>query len=61
MDDLVSAAFRFLVCLVDVLADGDGNRRVVRGGGVLGDQLTYGQAVRRLESGDPARVDPLFA
>src|SRR5215467_856789 len=33
------ASFRFLVGLLDAVADGDGDHRVVRSGGIAGDEL----------------------
>lgn len=64
MDDLVAASLRFLVSLIDTGADGDRDRRVMRGGGVVGDQLIDGQGDRTLKrcpkngmsGGDTGRV-----
>src|SRR5215471_4738474 len=55
------ASFRFLVGLLDAVADGDGDHRVVRSGGIAVDELNDGPAVGRLEAGNPAHVEPLGA
>src|SRR5262245_52451956 len=52
------ASFRFLVGLLDAVADGDGDHRVVRSGGIAGDELNDGPAVGRLEAGNQAHVNP---
>jgi hypothetical protein len=50
MDDLESASFRFLAGLFDAVADSDGDHRVVRSGGIAGDELNDGPAAGRLEA-----------
>jgi hypothetical protein len=61
VDDLEAASFGVLVRLLDAVADVDRDHRVVRSGGVAGDELNDGPAVRGLVSGDPAHVEPLDA
>src|SRR5215470_5208456 len=55
------ASFRLLVGLLDAVADGDGDHRVVRSGGIAGDELNDDPAVGGLEAGNPAHVEPLGA
>src|SRR5699024_7488639 len=61
VDDLVPASLRFLVRVVDVVADGDGDRGVVGSGRVTGDQLYDRLSVWGLEPGDPVHANLLVA
>src|SRR5919106_3484356 len=61
VEDLVAASFGVLVGLLDAVADVDRDHRVVRSGGVAGDELNDGPAVRGLVSGDPAHVESFDA
>ena len=58
MDDLESASFRFLAGLLDAVADGDGDHRVVRSGGIAGDELNDGPAIGRLEAATLPMLSP---
>src|SRR4051812_25777073 len=55
--DLVAAALRFCVCLVDVVTDVYGHDRVVRSGGISAHQLDVCSTIWRLEVGDPSEVE----
>src|SRR5882757_981376 len=61
MDDLEAASLRFLVRLLYAVAHGDRDHRVIRSGSVAGDELHDGTAVRGLESGHPAHIEPFVA
>ena len=61
IDNLKAASFRFLVRLLDVLADSDRYHRIEWRRCVARDELHDGLAVRGLEAGDPAQIQPFNA
>jgi hypothetical protein len=61
VDDLEASSPRLLICFLDAVTDGDGNRRILRGRSVASDELNDGPTVRGLKAGDPTHMESLDA